>query len=202
VVVDRPGAVQSEIRVGQVGVSRSSPHYFPLLVFNTVLGGAFTSRLMLNLREERGFTYGIRSRFGFRSRPGPFIISTAVGTEVTAPAVSEIHSELRGLVDAGPTPEELAQSRDFLAGVFPLQLETTAQVAARIAELLVYDLPDDFFSTYRAGIRSVNREAVMEAGRAVLRPGELVTLVVGDGARIRGPLEDLGLGPVELAGGG
>lgn len=199
VVVDRPGAVQSEIRVGQVGVSRSSRHYFPLLVFNTILGGAFTSRLMLNLREKRGFTYGIRSRFGFRSQPGPFIISTAVGTEVTAPAVEEIHAELGGLLDGGPTAEELVQSRDFLAGVFPLQLETTSQVAARIAELLVFDLPDDFFATYRDRIRSVTREGVMDAGRSVLRPDELVTLVVGDGARVRGPLEDLGLGPVEWA---
>ncbi len=200
VVVNRPGAVQSEIRVGQVGVSRASPHYFPLLLFNTVLGGAFTSRLMLNLREKRGFTYGVRSRFGFRSKPGPFVVSTAVGTDVTAPAVGEIHAELKGLLDGGPTAEELTQSRDFLAGVFPLQLETTAQVAARIAELLIYDLPDDYFSTYRHRIRSVTREAVLDSGRAVLRPAELVTLVVGDAETIRGPLEELGLGPVEVAG--
>ncbi len=89
VVVDRPGAVQSEIRLGQIGVARDTPFFFPLQVFNTVLGGAFTSRLMLNLREAQGFTYGIRSRFGFRSRRGPFSISTAVATEVTAPAIRE-----------------------------------------------------------------------------------------------------------------
>ena len=198
VVVDRPGAVQSEIRIGQVGAPRSSPHFFPLQVFNTVLGGAFTSRLMLNLREEQGFTYGIRSRFGFRSEAGPFVISTAVATEVTAPAVREAMSELRGLVADGPTPEEVTQSRDFIAGVFPLRLETTGQVAARIAELLVYDLPPRFYSTYRSEIRAVSAETASEAARAVLRPEELVVVVVGDAKGIEAPLGDLGLGPVEV----
>jgi len=198
VVVDRPGAVQSEIRIGQVAAARSSPHFFPLQVFNTVLGGAFTSRLMLNLREKKGYTYGIRSRFGFRRRPGPFIISTAVATEVTAPAVGEALSELRGLMEGGPTHEELTQSRDYLAGVFPLRLETTGQVAARIGEVLVYDLPPDYFSTYRDEIRAVTRDGVMEAGRSVLRPEEMVVVVVGDGEKVCSSLEELELGPVEV----
>jgi len=198
VVVDRPGAVQSEIRIGQVAAARSSPHFFPLQVFNTILGGAFTSRLMLNLREEKGFTYGIRSRFGFRCRPGPFIISTAVATEVTALAVGEALSELRGLIEGGPTKEELTQSRDYLAGVFPLRLETTGQVAARIGELLVYDLPAHYFSTYRDEIRAVTVDAVVDAGRSVLRPEDMVVVVVGDGEKVRSSLEELELGPVEV----
>lgn len=198
VVVDRPGAVQSEIRVGQVGAARSSPGFVPLQVFNTVLGGAFTSRLMLNLREDKGYTYGVRSRFSFRGREGPFTVSTAVATEVTAPAVSEILAELRGLLDQGPTQEEVTQARDYLAGVFPLKLETTGQVASRIAELLVYDIRDDFFSTYRDEIRAVTRQAALEAGREILRPGEMVAVVVGDARQVAGPLEDTGLGPVEV----
>jgi zinc protease len=198
VVVDRPGAVQSEIRIGQIGVARSSPHYFPLQILNTVLGGAFTSRLMLNLREEKGFTYGIRSRFSFRNQAGPFVISTAVATEVTAEAVVEALAEFHGLVRDGPTAEELTQSRDYLSGVFPLRLETTGQVAARIAELLVYDLPADFYSTYRDRIRGVTPQAVLEAGRACLGSDSLMVVVVGDGEKIGGPLEDLGLGPVEI----
>jgi zinc protease len=198
VVVDRPGAVQSEIRIGQVGASRSSPHYFPLQVLNTVLGGAFTSRLMLNLREEQGFTYGIRSRFAFRGEAGPFVVSTAVATEVTAAAVGEAMAELRGLVRDGPTEEEVVQSRDFIAGVFPLRFETTGQVAARIAELLIYDLPPHFFSTYRDEIRAVSASAAREAGQAVLRPDGMVVVVVGDAAKIQRPLGDLGLGPVEV----
>jgi zinc protease len=198
IVVDRPGAVQSEIRIGQVGVSRDTPFFFPLQIFNTVLGGAFTSRLMLNLREERGYTYGIRSRFGFRLEAGFFGVFTAVATEVTAPAVKEAMSEITGLLDGGPTEEEVTRARDFIAGVFPLQLETPGQVASRIAELIIYDLDDDFFSTYRERIREVSVQDAHEAGRAVLRPQEMAVVVVGDGEKVRGPLEELGLGAVEV----
>jgi predicted Zn-dependent peptidase len=197
-VVHRPGSVQSEIRIGQLGASRATPHYFPLRIFNTVLGGAFTSRLMLNLREEQGFTYGVRSRFAFRRGPGPFGISTAVATEVTAPAIREALGELETLVDQGPTEEEVGRARDYIAGVFPLSLETTGQVAARIGELLVYGLPDDYFGGFRDQIRSVSREDATRAGQAALRPEEMVIVVVGDADRIREPLEDLGVGPVQI----
>ncbi len=122
VIVDRPDAVQSEIRIGHVGQPRSTPDYFPLLVFNTILGGAFTSRLNLNLREHNGFTYGVRSGFAFRRDAGPWTISTAVGTEVTADAVREAVSEVDGLLSDGPTDEEVEASRDYMAGVFPLRL--------------------------------------------------------------------------------
>ena len=198
VVVDRPGSVQSEIRIGQMGVSRSTPDFFPLKVFNAILGGAFTSRLMLNLREEQGFTYGVRSRFSLRRGAGPFVISMAAATEVTAAAVKEALAELEGLLHEGPTEEEVERARDYIAGVFPLQLETTGQVAARISELQIYDLPDDFFGTYRERIRGVTAEAALAAGRKALRPKELVVVVAGDAEGIRGPLEDLGFGPVEV----
>jgi zinc protease len=198
VVVDRPGAVQSEIRIGQVGVSRSTPYFFPLRIFNTVLGGAFTSRLMLNLREAKGFTYGVRSRFSYRRGPGPFGISMAVATDVTAPAVGEALRELKGILTDGLAGEEVARARDYIAGIFPLALETTAQVAARLGEIQIYDLPDGFFRTYRDEIRSVTAEDALEAGRAVIRPEELTVVVVADAAAVQGPLEGLELGPVEI----
>lgn len=198
IVVDRPGAVQSEIRIGQVAASRSTPFFFPLQIFNTILGGAFTSRLMLNLREERGYTYGIRSNFGFRSQAGPFGVSTAVATEVTAAAAGEAMSVITGLIQGGPTLDEVTQARDFIAGVFPLRLEAPAQVASRIAELIIFGLDDDFFSTYRSRIREVSVQDTLEAGQAVLRPRELMVVVVGDGEQIRGPLEELNIGPVEV----
>ena len=197
-VVDRPGSVQSEIRIGQVGTARSTPDFFPLKVFNTVLGGAFTSRLMLNLREEQGFTYGVRSRFSFRRKRGPFGISMAVATDVTAPAIREAFSELEGLLHAGATEQEVERARDYIAGVFPLQLETTGQVAARMTELQVYDLPDDYFQSYRDRIRDVTPEAALIAGRQVINPQELVIVVAGDAESVRGPLEELELGPVEV----
>ena len=198
VVVHRAEAVQSEIRIGHVGQARSTPQYFPLKVLNTVLGGAFTSRLNLNLREEHGFTYGVHSRFLVRRGAGPWCVSTAVGTDVTADAVREAISEITTLVADGPTEEEVSAARDYLAGVFPLELETTGQIAARIAELLVYDLPDDYYADYRDRIRNVTLEEACEAARLCIRPDEMTVLVAGDAEEVQGPLDELGWGPVTV----
>ena len=122
----------------------------------------------------------------------------AAATEVTAAAVNEALAELEGLLEEGPTEKEVERARDYIAGVFPLQLETTGQVAARISELQVYDLPDDFFGSYRDRIREVTPEAALAAGRETLRPHELVVVVAGDAQGVRGPLEDLGFGPIEV----
>ena len=197
VVVPRAEAVQSEIRIGHVGQTRGTPLYFPLRVFNTVLGGAFTSRLNLNLREEHGFTYGVRSRFLLRRGAGPWCVSAAVGTEVTSDAVREAVSEITTLVAEGPTEEEVSAARDYLAGVFPLQLETTGQIASQIAELLIYDLPDDYYGDYRDRIRSVTLDEACEAARRCIRPDEM-TIVVGGAEEVEGPLEELGWAPVTV----
>ena len=197
-VVDRPGSVQSEIRIGHVGAERSIPDYFPLSIANMVLGGTFSSRLNLNLRERNGFTYGVRSQFAFRSRPGPFEVSTAVGTEVTALAVEEIIRELDGLVEQGPTDDEVTACRDFAAGVFGLQLETAGQIATRVAQLVVYGLPNSYFHEYRDEVRAVTTEAVAEAARQHLRPAEVQVVIVGDAKEVSGPLQDLGLGGLEV----
>lgn len=198
VVVHRPDAVQSEIRIGHVGQPRSTPAYFPLLVLNVILGGAFTSRLNMNLREKHGFTYGVRSQFAFRRGPGPWTISTAVGTEVTADAVREALSEVETLVADGPTDEEVEAARDYIAGIFPLRLETTTQIASRIAELLIYDLPDDYHSDYRDRVRSVTRDQVAEAARRCIRPDETTVVIGGDAERVCSPLEALGWAPLEI----
>lgn len=198
IVVDRPGAVQSELRIGHVGVPRRIPDHEALLIFNSILGGSFVSRLNLNLRERNGFTYGVRSGFAFRRGAGPFTIATAVGTDQTAAAVRETLSEVEGLLEGGATPEEVAKARDFMAGVFPLRFETTAQVAARVADLLIHRLPDDELATWRDRIRAVTLEGALEAGRRHLRPGAFTLVVVGDAASVRGPLEALEVGPVEV----
>ncbi len=198
VVVDRPGSVQSEIRVAQLGQPRSTPDYFPLLVMNTILGGSFTSRLNLSLRERHGFTYGVRSRFHFRRKAGPFSVGTAVGTEVTGSAVGEILAEVGGLLEGGPDAEEVEAARDYIAGVFPLQLETVEQVAARVGELIVHGLPDDYHDRYRDRVRAVEPEQVAEAARRHVRPSEFLVLVVGDAERVSPDLEELELGPLEV----
>ena len=199
-VIDRPGSVQSEIRVGHPGAPKTTDDYHALVVANVVLGGAFTSRLNMNLRERHGFTYGVRSRFAFRRSAGPFRVSTAVASDVTAPAVREIVSELDALVTGGLTDDEVSAARDYVAGVFPLRLETSGQLADRIAELLVYGLPDDWHARYRESIRGVEREGAEEAARRWIRPDEAQVVVVGDADEIVGPLEGLGLGPVTVHG--
>jgi len=196
--VDRPGSVQSELRVGHVGAARSDPDYFPLRVLNALFGGTFTSRLNLNLRETHGYTYGVRSRWSFRSKPGSFVVSTSVGTDVTAPALRAIVEETERLVAEGPTRTEVEAARDYIAGVFPLGLETVGQVARQVATTIVHHLPEDYHDTYRDRIRGVTVEAAGEAGRRHIRPDELQLVVVGDVETVRAPLEGLGLGPVEV----
>ncbi|MGD8288229.1 MAG: pitrilysin family protein [Gemmatimonadota bacterium] len=200
-VVHRPGSVQSEIRVGHVGADRLIPDYFALSVANMVLGGTFTSRLNLNLRERHGFTYGVRSRFSFRSRPGPFQISTAVGNEVTAAAVREILSELTGLAEGGPTDAEVKSARDYAAGIFGLRLETVDQIASRVGQVVIYGLADGYYREYRDRMREVTTEAATEAARRHMRPNEAQVTVVGDADVVGPPLEELGLGAVEVRAG-
>lgn len=198
VLIDRPGSVQSELRVGHVGVARSTPDYFPLVVMNTVLGGAFSSRLNLNLREQKGYTYGVHSGFAMRRAPGPFVVSTAVQTEVTAPAVAEIVRELAGMRAEPVSPAELTDARTYVAGAFPLRLQTTDGLASRLSELIVYGLPADYFADYRERILAVEAADVLRAAREHLRPEELTIVVVGDSRQVRGPLQALGLGPVTV----
>jgi len=195
-VVHREGSVQSEIRIGHPGVPKDTPDHFPLVVANAVLGGAFTSRLNLNLREEHGFTYGVRSRFSFRRGAGPFTVSTAVGTEVTADAVREVLAELTGMAEGGPTEDETRAARDYVAGVFPLRLETAGQVAARLAELVVFGLPADWHGRYRDRVRAVDREAASHAVRRHVRPEEAQVVIVADAGAVTPALEGLSLGPV------
>ena len=197
-VIHRPGSVQSEIRVGHVGAARAPEDYFPLLVGNMLFGGTSTSRLNLNLRERHGFTYGVRSRFGFRSQPGPFEVSTAVGNEVTAPAVREIVAEMERLVADGPTEQEVASTRDFAAGVFGLQIETVDQIATRLTHIVVFGLEDGYFDDYRSNIRAVTVEETAAALRRNIRPAEVQVVVVGDADEISEPLEALQLGPVDI----
>ncbi len=198
VVVDRPGAVQSELRIGHVGVPRTTPDFHALRVGNAILGGAFTSRLNLNLRERQGFTYGVRSRFAYRRGAGPFSISTAVSTEVTAPAVREAVGEAESLIEDGPTKREVEQAKEYLVGVFPLQFETSRQLAGRAAELLIYGLPEDEHVRFRDRIREVSEEDVHTVLRRHVRPDQFQILVAGDAASVVGPLEELDLGPVEV----
>ena len=198
VIADRPGAVQSEIRVAHVGIERTAPDFAAASVMNIVLGGAFTSRLNLNLRERLGYTYGASSSFSSRRSGGTFSMTTAVQTEATAHSVSEMLREMEGMRQGHVTQAELDDARNFLAGVFPLGLQTTDGVATRLVTIATYGLPDDYYQHYRDDILAVTAEDVLEAAQRRLWPDRAAVVVAGDAAKVRGPLEELGLGPVEV----
>lgn len=197
-VVHRPGSVQSEIRVGHVGVRRAVEDYLPLIVFNLVLGGSFSSRLNLNLRERRGLTYGVRSSFAARRAAGPFSVSTAVETASTESAVVEMVREIEAMATDGPTRDEVDAATSYLAGVFPLRLQSAGQIASRVAGSFIHDLPEGYNRSYRDRVREVTREEAAQSARRHLHSDGLCTVVVGDAEAVRPQLEGLGLGEVAV----
>jgi zinc protease len=199
VVVDRPGSVQSELRVGHLGIDRHDPRYFPAIVMAALLGGVFGSRLNRRLREELGYTYGARCALDPRRAVGPFIASAAVQTEVTTDAVRELMGQLDAIREAPPSEDELAEVKNFLVGVFPLRFETTAGIAAAIEPLAVYDLDHDWWHAYRNRLEAVTTDDVHAAARDLVRPDDALILVVGDAAKIRDELAGAGLGSLGVA---
>lgn len=196
-LVDKPNAAQSVIDIGWPGVDRLSPDYAPLMVMNSLLGGAFTSRLNMNLREAHGYTYGAGSRFSFRKAPGPFVASASVRTNVTDSSLVEFFKELRGVRDALIPDDELQRAKSYVELGLPGSLESTSQVAASIAQLAIFSLPLTDLSTFAANVRAVTAADVQRVARKYLTPDRATVVVVGDLAKIRGPIEALKLGPVE-----
>ena len=197
-IVNKPDAPQSELRVGHVGLPRKHPDFFPTLLMNAVLGGLFGSRINLNLREAHGYTYGASSFYDWRRGPGPFVVSTAVESEVTAPALREILMEIDRIRGEKISAEELSLARDYLEGVFPIRYETTAAIASALATMAIYDLPSDYYDTYRASIHDVSEDAVLRAAKAHLHPELLQTVIVGDASTVRASLTDLSSGEITV----
>jgi zinc protease len=195
-VVDRPGAAQTELRLGHAGVPRRHPDYSPLVVLNTLLGGQFTSRININLRERHGYTYGAHSRFVGRQGPGPFLVSAAVATEATGAAAREVLGELARLREEPVEPVELAETRDYLIGVFPYTVQTIGDLAKRLEMLATYDLPDDYFERYIERVRAVTVEEVQRLARRHLHPDRIAVVAVGPAETLEPQLA--GLGPVTV----
>jgi zinc protease len=195
-IVPRPGASQSEVRVGCAGPPRSTPDYFPLLVMNTVLGGAFSSRLNRTLREEKGYTYGARSAFAFRARGGPFAVSVAVLTDATADTVAIIHREIGRMCTEPVDGAELDRARRFLARGLPRLVETGELHALQLARMELHGLDDGFLADYVARVLAVDAEAVLAAAQRHLTASALHVAIAGDAARIEHGLADLAIAPV------
>ena len=153
-IVDKPDAPQSQIRIGWVGVARSTTEYAPLEVLNTILGGSFTSRLNYNLREEHGYSYGANSAFDMRLSAGPFLAAAGVQTDKTGESVKEFFNELDRIGTLVPE-DELKKARNYVALSFPGEFETTGDLARKLEELVVYNLPDDTFAKFVGAVTSV-----------------------------------------------
>lgn len=197
-IVAKPDAHQSELRIGNVCLPRAHPDYYAVVVMNAVLGGLFSSRINLNLREKHGYTYGAFSQVDWRRQAGPFVVSTAVQSEVTAAAAREALGEIARIRSEHVTDDELSLATSYLAGVFPIRYETTDAIARALGTLVRYDLPDDFYDTYRSHIRSVTVEQVQAAARAHLHEDALQLLVVGDLDKVRAQVDELKFGPLTV----
>lgn len=200
-VVPRPAAPQSELRIGHVAAARSTPDYHALIVANMVLGGQFSSRINLNLRGEKGFTYGARTAFDFRRRRGPFLLQAGVQTGATARAIEESIGEIAAMRGPRPaTPAELGLAVAALTRGYPRSFETGEQIARAITQLALYDLPDDYFAEFVPRIEQVTTEEVTRVMARHLDPDRLATVVVGDLDAVGADLTRLGLGdPVVLS---
>src|SRR5439155_23709053 len=163
IIVDKPGAPQTQLRVAGIGAPRSSPDFRPIQVMNNALGGLFSSRINQNLREDHGYTYGAGSQFVFRRSAGPFAVAAGVRTEVTAPAVTEIFKELRGIVENPLTAEELKMSKDSLARSLPGAFETSPDAAASYSNVYIYDLGLDYYTNYAERVEAVTETQAQRA---------------------------------------
>ncbi|MEV1145017.1 pitrilysin family protein [Micromonospora sp. NPDC049799] len=196
ILVDRPGSVQSTLRLGHPAPHRAHPDHVPMTLAGTVLGGAFTSRLNHLIREVRGYTYGIRGDFGTSRRFGRFAVSSGVQTAVTAPALVEAVGEITRTQETGVTEDELAVARSWRAGQLSVELQSPRAIAAALTTLVVHDLPDDYHARLRESLLAAEVEQVSAAAATHLRPGSLTLVVEGDATLIRDELAATGLGDI------
>jgi predicted Zn-dependent peptidase len=196
-LVHRPGAAQSELRIGHVALPRRSPDYHAALVANMILGGQFVSRINMNLREDKGYTYGVRTAFEFRRAPGPFVLHASVQSDATADAVREAIGEIRAIRGERPiTRAELELGRASLTRGYPRNFETADQVARGAAQLALYELPDDYFSSFVPKVLSLGEDDVTAAAARHIDPSRLLSVVVGDRDKLMASLRTLDLGEV------
>jgi zinc protease len=198
VVVDRPGSVQSMLLLGHDGPPRKIDDYVAMTTMSLVLGGMFSSRLNLKIREEKGYAYGAHSGFDTRKYGGMFAARAAVQSDVTIPALADMVAEIERMHTGGVEPEELEQARAYRAGVFPINFAGVSAVAGGLGDLVVNDFADDHFDKLRARVLDVTKAELDESAAARLRPDDLVTVVVGDADGFTDQLRDAGLGPVEV----
>jgi zinc protease len=196
-IVDKPGSAQSVVRLGRIGVPRSTQDYYALEVMNVILGGSFTSRLNQNLREDKGYAYGASSGFGYLPAAGPWFASSAVQTQSTGPALAEFMNELRGMHQTMPA-DEVERARNFLAMRYPAGFQSVAAIAGRLADIVQYGLPIDYFNRYVDSVLAVTPADVERVARRYIDPENVAIFVVGDRQVIEQQVRDQNLGPIRF----
>ena len=191
-LVNRPDSVQAAIALGNIAIDRRSPDYFPMMVMNDVIGGGASSRLFLNLREEKGYTYGVYSDFTALRYPGPWRAAGSMRTEVTEGALTEFFNEIRRIRDEKVPAAELEASKRSIAASFALSLEQPTRVLSFAMTSKLYGLPADYWDTYPARIMAITAADVQRVARQYLEPDALQVVVVGDASKIKPVLEKFG----------
>jgi predicted Zn-dependent peptidase len=196
ILVDRPGSVQSSLRIGHRAPERATPDYVPITLAATVLGGAFTSRLNHLIREVKGYTYGIRGAYAMTRRFGRFEVAAGVQTAVTVPAIIDTIGEIARTQLDGVTEGELEVARSWRAGQLSVDMQTPGSIVGALGTLVVHGLPDDYYATLRRQYLETTLEQVSAAAAEHLHPKGLTLVIEGDAAVIRDELNAAGLGDV------
>ncbi len=190
-LVHKEGTVQTELRIGHHGIERNHPDFYSVVLMNEILGGYFLSRINMNLREEHGYTYGAGSKFNFRRGTGPFQISTAADIQYTFETITEIFNEIREIQLAEVTDDEIQSSKGHLTGIFPVAFETADQIALGLANIVVFDLPHDYYRTFRDKINKVTKEDILRAANKFINPAQMFIVATTDRSKTEDKLREL-----------
>lgn len=191
-LVDRPGSAQSNIVIANSGITRTSPDYFPLMLMHTVLGANASSRLFMNLREDKGYTYGAYSTLDARRTAGSFRVTAEVRTPVTGDSLKEFFYELNRIGSEPVSQKEITDAKSYLTGVFPIRLETQEGLTDQLVQIKMLNLPNDYLQTYRDRVQAVTVEEIQRVARAYVKPDEAAMIVVGDGALVLDQMKPYG----------
>jgi zinc protease len=183
-LVDRPGSAQSNIVIANEAITRTDPNYFPMLLMHTILGANASSRLFMNLREHKGYTYGAYSNFDARRVAGTFRATAEVRTAVTGASLHEFFYELNRIRDEAVSEEEITNAKSYLSGVFPIRIETQDGLIDHLVNIKMFDLPDDYLRTYRDRVNAVTREEIQSIANSYVTPNRAAVVIVGDAAEI------------------
>jgi hypothetical protein len=184
-VVDRPGSAQANIVIANSGITRTSPDYFPMLVMHTILGANASSRLFMNLREEKGYTYGAYSSLDSRRTAGTFRATAEVRTPVTGDSLKEFFYELNRIRSEPVSEKEIADAKSYLTGVFPIRLETQEGLIDQLVQIKMFGLPDNYLEIYRNKLQAVTIEEIQKVARKYVKPEEAAIVIVGDGSQLK-----------------